>query len=282
MPNPYNESRDNTPTKDRNPYKKLDPYDSVSVDSPQVEAKYSGGYSPVKEEDMDDSGNSSTRYQDRLNHEVNRYFATSSSSRRKSIDPDDDVADHKGNSKATKVPFTVNITPINPDRMEAGAGGVSEEHRQPHTRPAHTQAHPHQKLSFAENTVDNQRSHEGRNLEGPRSDGTFSWIDGTVREEEEEEEEGDEGEGSDGSDDEMDFDVNEILDFSWDRNDLSRSNSRSGRASGNRWSIDTDDYASVRMSPLPLNLNVRGQGMKNGMYAIVDSCLRFNFKSLPI
>ena len=276
MPNPYNESRDNTPTKDRNPYKKLDPYDSVSVDSPQVEAKYSGGYSPVKEEDIDDSDNSTTRYQDRLNHEVNRYFASSSSSRRKSIDADDDVADHKGNSKATKVPFTVNITPINPDRMEAGAGGVSEEHRQLHTRSAHTQAHPHQKLSFAENTVDNQRSHEGRNLEGPRSDGTFSWIDGTVREEEEEEdeeEEGDEGEGSDGSDDEMDFDVNEILDFSWDRNDLSRSNSRSGRASGNRWSIDTDDYASVRMSPLPLNLNVRGQGMKNGMHEILDPCL---------
>ena len=235
----------------------MDPYDSLSGESPQVEEKYSGGYSPIKEEDMDDSGNSHSRYQNGLDcSDMNHYF--SSSSRRKSTDVGDDVVDHTMNNKVTKVPFSVNITPINPDRMEAG---VADEHRQSHTRSAHAQAHPHQKLSFAENTIDNHRPHGERNQEGPRSDGTFSWIDGNI----EQVEEPDEGEGSDGSDEEMDFDVNEILDFSWDRNDLSRPNSRSGRSGNNRWSIDTDDSTSVRMSPLPLNLNLRSQNSRSGM-----------------
>ena len=255
-PNLYGESRDSTPTKDRNPYKKLDPYDGSTGDSPQVEEKFSGGYSPIKEDDMDDSGNSHSRYENRLEKDLNQYY--SSSSGRISTDNDEeDVVDHNMNN----IPFSVNITPINVDRME---GGIADESRQSsHPRSAHAQSHPHQKLSFAENTIDNQRPHGDRNQEGPRSDGTFSWIDGNIVEEEE----GEDGDGSDGSDEEMDFDVNEILDFSWDRNDLSRSNSRSGRTSGNRWSIDTDDYSTVRVSPLPLNLNpnLRVQGAKNGI-----------------
>lgn len=258
-PNIYGESRDNTPRKDRNPYKKLDPYDGSTGDSPQVEEKFSGGYSPIKEDDMDDSGNSHSRYENRLEKDLNQYYLNSSS-RRISIDNDEEnVVDHNMNN----IPFTVNITPINVDRMEAG---IADESRQSlHPRSAHAQSHPHQKLSFAENTIDNQRPHGDRNQEGPRSDGTFSWIDGNIVEEEGDE--GEDGDGSDGSDEEMDFDVNEILDFSWDRNDLSRSNSRSGRTSGNRWSIDTDDYSTVRVSPLPLNLNLnlRVQGAKNGM-----------------